>query len=102
MSKYLLVPVACLVACATSTEAPPPEACLRVSMSDGSLTTAPPARVSLFFTVDTCQGVPVSGLGASDFRIFEDTQPVSAYESQQRIQTKGQQHRLSSLLLLDL
>ena len=76
--------------------------CLKLSLPDNGIATAAPARVSLFFTVDTCQGEPVSGLAADQFELAEDGHPVSAFESQKTVQPKGQRFRMYSLLLLDL
>lgn len=78
--------------------------CLEVAEppGGGGLVTSLPSRVSLLFRVDTCGGAPVPGLDASHFTLSEDGRPVSAYESQARIQPKGERFRLDSLLLLDL
>lgn len=78
--------------------------CLSVTEPAGGagLVTSLPSRVSLLFKVDTCGGEPVSGLDATHFSLTEDERAVSAYESQQRVQPKGEQFRLDSLLLLDL
>jgi len=77
--------------------------CLTLSEPAGGagLLTSAPSRVSLFFKVDTCQGAPVSGLDAAAFELQEDGSPVSRYESQQKIQPKGQSYRMDSVVLLD-
>ncbi len=76
--------------------------CLTVSMAEGKLVTAPPSKVSLFFTVDTCGGQPVSDLSTDSFQLTEDDKPVSAFESHKTVQAKGQRFRMYSLLLLDI
>ena len=78
--------------------------CLSVTVPPGSegLVTGLPARVSLFFRVDTCGGAAVSGLDASHFEISEDGKAVSPYESERRIQAKGEKYRMNSIVLLDV
>lgn len=78
--------------------------CLSVSVPSGSdgLITGLPSRISLLFSVDTCAGAPISGLDATHFEIFEDGSAVSPYESERRIQPKGQKFRMNSILLLDV
>lgn len=76
--------------------------CLRMKLEKDGFQTAAPARVSLFFSVETCAGDPVAGLTADRFTLFEDEQPVSRFESQQRIRPRGQDMRMYSVLLLDL
>ncbi|MBE2251800.1 MAG: VWA domain-containing protein [Myxococcus sp.] len=78
--------------------------CLTLNVPEGqeALSIAPPARVSLFFSVDTCDGVPVSGLGAEAFEVQEDGKPLSALESKRAVRAKGQRFRMASVLLLDL
>jgi hypothetical protein len=91
-----------LCSCGSSVQDLPTPQCLKLALPGEGLTTATPARVSLFFTVDTCEGKPVSGLTADQFTLFEDGNAVSAYESQKTVQPKGQRFRMSSLLLLDI
>lgn len=78
--------------------------CLDLGVPEGSeaLSVAPPARVSLFFSVDTCEGQPVAGLTADAFEVQEDGKPLSALESRRAIRSKGQRYRMASVLLLDL
>lgn len=84
--------------------APQAEPCLNLGVPVGSegLVTGLPARVSIFFSVDTCQGQPISGLDATHFEISEDGQAISPYESERRIQAKGQKYRMNSVVLLDV
>jgi VWFA-related protein len=58
--------------------------------------------VTISFTVDSTDGQPVSGLTNDSFEIYEDGARVSPFESQRRIQPRGQKSRMYSLLLLDL
>ena len=76
--------------------------CLSLKAPEGGISASAPARISLFFTVDTCGGEPVPALGSDAFQITEDGSPVSPLESQQTIQAKGQKYRMDSLLLLDM
>lgn len=78
--------------------------CLALNVPEGqeAIAVAPPARVSLFFGVDTCDGQPVSGLGAEVFEVQEDGKPLSALESKRAVRAKGQRYRFGSVLLLDL
>ncbi len=92
-----------LVACGQP-ELPPGSRCLTLSPPETGegLSTSLPARVSLFFGVDTCEGAPVAGLDASAFEVQEDGRPLSPLESQRAVAPRGQQVRVASLLLLDL
>jgi hypothetical protein len=78
--------------------------CLSLGVPEGyePLSIAPPARVSLFFSVDTCDGVAVSGLGSEAFEVQEDGKPLSALESKRAVRAKGQRYRMASVLLLDV
>ncbi|MER2564868.1 MAG: VWA domain-containing protein [Myxococcaceae bacterium] len=75
---------------------------LNAPESQESLAVAPPARVSLFFSVDSCDGQPVAGLSAEAFEVQEDGKPLSALESKRAVRAKGQRYRMASILLLDL
>lgn len=78
--------------------------CLNVTEPAGGkgLETSLPSRVSLLFKVDTCGGEPVAGLDATHFTLTEDGRPVSAYESQARVQPRAERFRMDSLVVLDL
>ncbi len=65
------------------------------------MTVTPPAKVSAFFSVDTCGGEPVSQLNGANFEILEDGASVSPYESRRTVQPKGQKYQMDSLVLLD-
>lgn len=95
--------MALLLGCgdATMTQA---SRCLSLNVPEGQepVTVAQPARVSLFFGVDTCDGQPVSGLSAEAFEVQENGKPLSALESRRVVRPKGQRYRMGSVLLLDL
>lgn len=78
--------------------------CLKVSEPPESsgIEVSPPSRISLLFSVETCDGKPVSGLDVTAFDVYEDGKPVSAFESQRSILPKGQRYQMNSLVLLDL
>ena len=61
-----------------------------------------PSNVAVYFTVDTDDGDPVPGLQADSFRIYEDGQLVSAYESKQTILNPQVAAVHYTLLLVDL
>jgi VWFA-related protein len=82
--------------------APKESACLQLELPENGFSSASPAKLSMLFTVSTCLGEPVPGLTADNFEIYEDDQPVSAFESQKTIQPKGQRFRFYTLLALDL
>ena len=56
---------------------------LRLTMLDASVQR--PSNIAVYFTVDTEEGEPVPGLTAEQFRIYEDGQLVSVFESKQTI-----------------
>jgi len=62
----------------------------------------PPAKVSLFFSVHDCEGNPVPDLVEEDFRISEDGNQVSLFESQAEIRPRSLFFRSNILLLLDV
>lgn len=61
-----------------------------------------PSNVAVYFTVDTRGGEPVPGLTAEQFRIYEDEQLVSPFESKQTILNPEVAARHYTLLLLDM
>lgn len=61
-----------------------------------------PSNVAVYFTVDTRSGEPVPGLTAEQFRIYEDEQLVSPFESKQTILNPEVAARHYTLLLLDM
>lgn len=61
-----------------------------------------PANVSVLFKTETDEGLPLTGLTADDFRIYEDGDLISRYESRQAIVPKPGSFTHYGLLLLDL
>ena len=61
-----------------------------------------PSNVAVYFTVDTRQGEPVPGLSAEQFRIYEDHQLVSPFESKQTILNPEVAAKHYTLLLVDM
>jgi len=79
---------------------------LKLSIQE-SYTTLP-GKVSVFFKVNDIDGSPVSGLGASNFTIYEQGRNddcfkvISASESQARISPNAQIFNSNTFLVLDL
>ncbi len=92
---------AVLLSCASESELMPTQ-CLRLSAAEDGVLTGTPAKVSLLFTVETCDAKPVVGLTEKDFDIEENEKPVSTFESQRKVEPRGQRYRVDSLLMLDL
>jgi len=61
-----------------------------------------PAKVSVFFKVETADGEPVAGLTDTDFNILENDKLISADEAARQISPRAQQFAYSTLLILDL
>ncbi|MBV9945252.1 MAG: VWA domain-containing protein [Myxococcales bacterium] len=61
-----------------------------------------PSNVAVYFKVQTSGGEPVGGLAADSFRIFEDGQLVSQYESKQTIVNPEVAAAHYTLLLVDM
>lgn len=74
--------------------------CLRVELINQSV--KKPSNVALYFKVDTAGGEPVPDLKAEDFRIYEDGELVSVFESKQVILNPQIASSQTTLLLLDL
>ncbi len=73
---------------------------LRLQMVDKSVQR--PSNVAVYFTVDTTRGEPVPDLKPEDFRIYEDGQPVSQFESKQTILQPEVAAAHYTLLLVDM
>jgi len=61
-----------------------------------------PAKVSVFFKVETLKGEPVADLTDSDFTISENDKLISEDEGARQISPRAQQFAYSTLLILDL
>jgi VWFA-related protein len=61
-----------------------------------------PSNVALYFSVETSSGMPVGGLEAKSFRIYEDGQLISPFESKQTILNPEVAVVHHVLLLMDL
>jgi hypothetical protein len=61
-----------------------------------------PSNIAVYFTVDTTRGEPVADLTPADFRIYEDGQPVSVFESRQTILQPEVAAAHYTLLLVDM
>jgi hypothetical protein len=61
-----------------------------------------PSNVAIYFKVQTRSGEPVGGLTADGFRIYEDRQLVSQYESKQTILNPEVAAAHYTLLLVDM
>lgn len=61
-----------------------------------------PAKVSVFFKVETLKGEPVAGLRDDDFKISENGNLISSDEAARQISSRAQRFAYSTLLILDL
>ena len=61
-----------------------------------------PNNVWVFFTVDRGKKDPVGGLSADDFKIYEDGDEISKFESKQTIQNPEVAAVMYTLLLVDM
>lgn len=61
-----------------------------------------PAKVSIFFKVETKEGLPVAGMQEKDFTIFENKNRISIDEAARKISPRAQKFGYSTLLILDL
>jgi hypothetical protein len=61
-----------------------------------------PNNVWVFFTVDRGKKEPVGGLTADDFKIYEDGDLISKFESKQTIQNPEVAAAMYTLLLVDM
>ncbi len=73
---------------------------LHVNLVDTSV--QKPSNVALYFSVETSSGEPIGGLGATDFKIFEDGKPISEHESKQVILNPEVSVVHYTMLLVDL
>jgi hypothetical protein len=61
-----------------------------------------PSNIAVYFTVDTTRGEPVADLTPADFQIYEDSRPVSLFESKQTILQPEVVAAHYTLLLVDM
>jgi hypothetical protein len=73
---------------------------LRLQLVDKSVQR--PSNIAVYFTADTTRGDPVPDLKPGDFRIYEDGEPVSQYESRQTILQPEVAAVHYTLLLVDM
>src|ERR1700722_19493191 len=66
------------------------------------MTQQKPSNVAIYFKVRNIDGDPVGGLTADKFRIYEDGQLVSQYESKQTILNPEVAAAHYTLLLVDM
>jgi hypothetical protein len=76
--------------------------CVGLQLTSIKMTQQKPSNVAVYFKVQTHSGVPVGGLTADQFRIYEDDQLVSQYESKQTILNPEVAAVHYTLLLVDM
>jgi len=64
--------------------------------------TLTPSAVSVFFTLNTCEGEGAPGFDGEDFTLYENGDEISAYESKQEIVPSSRGYDIATALLLDL
>jgi hypothetical protein len=77
-------------------------ACARLQLTSIKATQQRPSNVAVYFKVQTESGDPVGSLTANSFRIYEDGQLVSQYESKQTILNPQVAAVHYTLLLVDM
>ena len=76
--------------------------CAGLQLTSIKMTQKRPSNVAVYFKVESNSGDPVGGLGADSFRIYEDAQLVSEYESKQTILNPEVAAIHYTLLLVDM
>jgi hypothetical protein len=76
--------------------------CAGLQLTSIKMTQQKPSNVAVYFKVQTHSGDPVGGLTADQFRIYEDDQLVSQYESKQTILNPEVAAVHYTLLLVDM
>jgi hypothetical protein len=76
--------------------------CARLHLTPIKATQQRPSNVAVYFKVQTGSGEPIGGLTANSFRIYEDGQLVSQYESKQTILNPQVAAVHYTLLLVDM
>ena len=77
-------------------------ACAGLQLTPIKMTQQRPSNVAVYFKVENSSGAPVGGLTAEQFRIYEDSQLVSQYESKQTILNPEVAAVHYTLLLVDM
>jgi hypothetical protein len=76
--------------------------CAELQLTPIKMAQQRPSNVAVYFKVQNAQGDPVAGLTADKFRIYEDGQLVSQYESKQTILNPEVAAVHYTLLLVDM
>ena len=76
--------------------------CAGLKMTLKNSSVQKPSNVALFYSVETKDNVPVPGLPAEAFKIYEDDKLISPYESKQRILNQELSVVHYTMLLMDL
>jgi uncharacterized protein YegL len=76
--------------------------CAGLQLTPIKMTQQKPSNVAIYFKVKTQNGEPVAGLTAEQFRIYEDDQLVSQFESKQTILNPEVAAVHYTLLLVDM
>ncbi len=76
--------------------------CVGLRLTPIKMTQQRPSNVAVYFKVQTNGGEPIAGLTADKFRIYEDGQLVSQYESKQTILNPAVAAAHYTLLLVDM
>jgi hypothetical protein len=76
--------------------------CAGLQLTSIKMTQQKPSNVAVYFKVETQQGDPIGGLSADQFRIYEDGQLVSQYESKQTVLNPEVAAVHYTLLLVDM
>jgi von Willebrand factor type A domain len=76
--------------------------CAGLQLTTIKATQQKPSNVAVYFKVQDSSGTPIGGLAAESFRIYEDDQLVSTYESKQTILNPEVAAVHYTLLLVDM
>ena len=94
-SRFIVLGMVCTLSAGLS-------ACAGLVLQLKQASVQKPSNVALYFSVETKNNLPVPGLSAETFRIYEDDHLISPYESQQTILNEDVAVAHYTLLLLDL
>lgn len=76
--------------------------CARLQLKLNNASVQKPSNLALYFSVEDRHGEPVGGLAVDSFKIYEDDQLISPFESKQTILNPEESVVHYTLLLLDL